>query len=138
MSTKRNEWASIRCGTWGSLICVGIWVLGRLGNCTAAEQPAPIPETQITALEEELAQGMRGTSVVDIRRACKSVTRKAAALFAASPEAPNRYAALAILFKGQKRLLGLENSKENITAIFETGSDPEVIEWLWLEQNRLI
>jgi len=94
--------------------------VGRLGNCTAAEQPALIPKTQITALEGELAQEMRGTSMVDIRRACKSVTRKAAALLAESPEAPNRYALLTVLFKGQKRLLGLENSEENRAAIFET------------------
>ena len=78
------------------------------------------PAAELTALEQELAQGMTGASAVDIRRACKSVARKAAALLEASPEAPNRYAAMAILFNSQKRLLGLENTEENIAAIFET------------------
>jgi acetyl esterase/lipase len=78
-----------------------------------------IPETEITALEAELAKGMRARSVIDMRRACKSVARKAAALIEASPEAPNRYAALGVLFKAQKRLLGLNNSAQNRAAIFE-------------------
>jgi len=91
--------------------------------CATAQDPAsaaPIPAAELTALEQELARGMTGTSAIDIRRACKSVARKAAALLEASPEAPNRYAALAILFNGQKRLLGLENSEENRVAIFDT------------------
>ena len=85
----------------------------------AAEQ-APIPAAEITSLEAELAKGMRGRSVVDIRRACKSVARKAAALIEASPEAPNRYAALTVLFKGQKGVLTLDNREENRAAIFKT------------------
>ncbi len=80
----------------------------------------PIPEAEITALERELAQGRTGASAVDIRRACKSVARKASALLEASPEAPNRFRLLGILFQCQKRLLGLENSEENRSAIFET------------------
>jgi tetratricopeptide (TPR) repeat protein len=91
--------------------------------CATAQDPASaslIPASELTALEQELAQGMTGASAVDIRRACKSVARKAAALLEASPEAPNRYAALAILFNGQKRLLGLENTEENCAAILET------------------
>jgi hypothetical protein len=78
------------------------------------------PKTEITALEAELAKGMRKRSAIDMRRACKSVVRKALAMLEAFPEAPNRYAVLGVLFKGQKRLLGLKNSKENRSAIFET------------------
>jgi len=95
-----------------------------LGDNSALAQDAPgaerIPGTQITALEQEFAQGMRGTSVVKIRRACKSVARKSAALLEASPGAPNRYAVLAIRLKGQLRLLGLENRAEIRAATFET------------------
>ena len=81
---------------------------------------APIPAAEITLLEAELVKGMRGKSTIDIRRACKSVARKAAALIEASPEAPNRYAAMAVMFRGQKRMLALEASDENRAAIFET------------------
>jgi len=85
----------------------------------AADQ-APIPAARIAALEKELTQGLRGRSAVDVRRACKSVARKAAALLEASPEAPNRYAVLAVLFRGQKGVLALEANEENRSAIFET------------------
>jgi len=98
----------------------GIWVCECLASCEAAEQASPIPEAEITALETELAQSMRRASAVDIRRTCKSVARKAAALLAASPEAPNRFAVLAVLLKGQKRVLSLEMSEKNRKALFET------------------
>jgi hypothetical protein len=84
-----------------------------------AEQ-TPIPASEITSLEAELAKGMRARSEIDIRRACKSVARKAAALIEASPEAPNRHAAMAVLFRSQKGMLALENSEENRAAIFKT------------------
>jgi hypothetical protein len=116
-------------------VFLGIWVFSSIGGaasgwgclgicgagiCEAAQQPSPIPEAQITALEAELAQGVRGRSAVEIRMACKSVTCKAAALLAAASEAPNRYAVLAIQFKGQKRLLSLEMTEKNRNAFFET------------------
>ncbi|MBT7300626.1 MAG: alpha/beta hydrolase, partial [Victivallales bacterium] len=80
----------------------------------------PIPETEITALEAEMAKGMRERSAIDVRRAFKSVTRKAISLLVASPKAPNRYAVLGLLFKGQKRLFALGNREENRVAIFKT------------------
>jgi hypothetical protein len=88
--------------------------------CVAQQEP--IPASEITSLEAELAKGMRARTAIDIRRACKSVARKAAALIEASPEAPNRYAAMAVLFRGQKGMLALENSEENRAAIFKTCS----------------
>lgn len=116
------HFAALRCRRRAArLVAVG-WVFRiSLGICGAGicEAAEPIPPAQITALETELVQGMRGTSRIDVRRACKSVTRKASALLKASPEAPNRYAVLGIQFKGQKQLLGLENSEENIAAIFD-------------------
>jgi hypothetical protein len=86
----------------------------------AVPSPARIPPARITALEEELAQGMRGTSLVDIRRACKSVARQASALIEAFPGAPNRYAVLAVLFQSQKRLIALENTERTRALLFET------------------
>ena len=84
-----------------------------------AEQ-APIPAGAITALERELKQGALAKSVVEVRMACKSVARQASALLEATPEAPNRYAVLTVLFQCQKRLLGLEMTERNRNALFET------------------
>jgi len=109
--------AAIGCNR--SLLAAAVTCLLTAAPLCFAEQ-APIPAARIAALEKELAQGLRGTSTVDVRRACKSVARKAAALLEASPEAPNRYAALAVLFRGQKRVLALEANEENRSAIFET------------------
>jgi hypothetical protein len=70
---------------------LAIWLLGCLGLCEAAQSAEPIPEIRITALEQELEQGARGKSAVQVRVAFKSVARQASALLEASPEAPNRY-----------------------------------------------
>ena len=109
--------AAVGCGRQLSAAVVTCLLI--TASLCAAEQ-APIPPAEIAALEEEMAQGLRKTSVVDIRRACKSVARKAAALLEASPEAPNRYAAMAVLFQGQKGTLVREPTEENRSAIFET------------------
>jgi len=105
---------------WWAIICL-LFLISLTVRSAAPPPAAPIPAGELTALEQELAQGMTRASAIEVRRACKSVARQAAALLEASPEAPNRYAALAILFSGQKRLLGLENTGENIAAILETG-----------------
>ncbi|MBT7700646.1 MAG: hypothetical protein HN700_10155 [Verrucomicrobia bacterium] len=99
----------------GVLWCLGLWVFA-----PAAPAAELIPEARITALQAELAQGMRGTSMVEVRRACKSVARQASALLEASPEAPNQYAVLAVLFQSQKRLIALENTERTRALLFET------------------
>ena len=90
--------------------------------CATAQDPAasPIPASELTALEQELEQGPHGQSTVEVRMACKSVARQASALLEASPEAPNRYAVLAVLFQCQKRLLRLDATERNRNALFET------------------
>jgi len=127
MDTKRHEclpgrdfasWVLGCLGTW--VLLSGIGVLGCLSLCGAAEQASLIPEAEITAIERELVLSRRGGSAVKIRRACKSVIRQASALLDASPGAPNKFRVLGILFKGQKRLLGLELSEKNRKALFET------------------
>jgi len=90
---------------------------------TAQEKSAAsanIPESEIVALQEELAQGARGATSVDVRRACKSVVRKAQAIVAASPGAANKYSLLAVIFQGQKMLLSQEAIDQNRNAVFET------------------
>jgi hypothetical protein len=105
--------SSLRCAVTSG--CLGLWVFA-----PAAPAAELIPEARITALEAELAQGMRGTSMVEVRRACKIVTRQASALLEASPEAPNRYAVLAVLFQSQKRLVALENTEGTRALLFDT------------------
>jgi hypothetical protein len=112
---------SATIGWSGQLLAAAVTcLLINVSVCVA--QQAPIPASEITSLEAELAKGMRARTEINIRRACKSVARKAAALIEASPEAPNRYAAMAVLFRGQKVMLALENSEDNRAAIFKTCS----------------
>jgi len=89
-------------------------------TATLKAPAGPIPEAEITALERELALSRTRASAVGIRRACKSVARKASALLEASPKAPNRFRVLGVLFQCRKRLLGLEMTEKNRKALFET------------------
>jgi hypothetical protein len=121
---------------------LAIWLLGCLGLCEAAQSAEPIPEIRITALEQELEQGARGKSAVQVRVAFKSVARQASALLEASPEAPNRYAVLAVVFRCQKRLLGMEVTEQNRNALFATCNSllkaPDEYAELRLEANLLL
>jgi len=81
---------------------------------------APISESEIASLQEELTQQRKAASSVSRRRACKSVVRRGEALLKASPAAPNRYRVLGIVLQSQKQLLALENSDRNRNALFDT------------------
>lgn len=108
-----RHWVLIVC-CWAFCFCVGL-------SPVMAQQPSSsIPEPGIAALQEELDQGVRGATSVDVRRACKSVVRGAQSLLEKAPEAESRYRVLSIMFEGQKRLLSLEPSEENRNAIFDT------------------
>ena len=98
------------------LVCTPLVAVAQEKSAAGAD----IPEQEISALNEELAQGLNGKSSVDVRRVCKSVIRKAEALLAAAGEAPNRYEALAVMFNAQKRVLALEVTEDNRNAIFAT------------------
>jgi hypothetical protein len=88
----------------------------------SATSSAPIPESEIAALQKELTQQTKATSSIRKRRACKSIVRSGDALLNTSPAAPNRYSVLAIIFQAQKRLLILENTTRNREALFATCS----------------
>ncbi len=88
--------------------------------CALAQEKQRIPESEITALQEELGQGSRGTSTVELRRACKGVIRKARNLIEANPEAENSYSLLAIIYQGQKKLVSLETTEQNRQEVFDT------------------
>jgi len=106
-----------------------------------AEQ-APIPADKLAALEQELEQAAIGKSAVKVRMAFRGVARQASALLEASPEAPNRYAAIAVLFRCQKILLGLEITEKNRNALFATctrlSKAPEEYAELRLEADLLL
>ncbi|MBT7700547.1 MAG: hypothetical protein HN700_09655 [Verrucomicrobia bacterium] len=87
----------------------------------AKESPAPIPEDEITALEEEFKRGRgQASSDVAVRRVFKSAARKGQALLRETPEAPNRFAVLGIMFRAQKKLLALDNAEGNRESLFAT------------------
>jgi tetratricopeptide (TPR) repeat protein len=85
---------------------------------------------------------MTQASAVEARMVCKSVARQASALLEASPEAPNRYAVLAVLFQCQKRLLWLERTERNRKALIETCTSlskaPDEYAELRLEADMLL
>ncbi len=87
---------------------------------TSEPGAAPISESEIVSLQEELTQQRKAASSVNKRRACKSTVRSGEALIEASPNAPNRYRVLGIVLQSQKRLLALENSDRNRNALFDT------------------
>ncbi|MBT3297193.1 MAG: hypothetical protein HN383_18150 [Verrucomicrobia bacterium] len=89
-----------------------------MGICEAAEQPSLIPESEIMALQKELASP--GGSAVAARRTMKNIVRKTSALLQEAPEAPNRFAVLGIMFQAQKTLLAQANTERNGEALFLT------------------
>jgi len=107
--------------SWNSgLACLLGLILLPMSGIAQEKVAASIPDSEIEALQSEMADGVRGATSVDVRRACKGVIRKAEALIAADGEAPNRYEALAVMFDCQKRVLTLETTEENRSAIFAT------------------
>jgi hypothetical protein len=110
----RNVYRGIPNGAGAFIACL----LFTASVCLAEQ--APIPASELAALEQELEQSAIGKSAVKVRIAFKDVARQASALLEASPEAPNRYAVIAILFRCQKKLLGLEVTKKNRNALFAT------------------
>ena len=125
---KRQEniavtWAAIMRGCRPALLAA---VLTAACVCEAQPGPtarpspaAPIPDGRIAPLAAKLARGNEARSSVRWRLACKGLIREGEALLEAYPAAPNRYRVLGIVFKSQKRLLGLENSDRNRGALFD-------------------
>lgn len=82
---------------------------------------APIPDAEIAALWQQLSQPTDANdSQVGRRRALKNIVRQAAKLIRETPEAPNRFEVLGLILQSQKRLLAMENSERNRTALFTT------------------
>jgi len=108
-----------------------------------AQDTAPsIPESDIAALRTELADGAKGTSSVEVRRACKSVIRRSRALIDSLPGAANRWDLIGVMFDAQKKLLSLEFTEENRQAIFAIAGKlveaPDEYAELRLESDMLL
>lgn len=105
------------------LLAVAV-VIGVASPSTTAQQARPdaVPEQTITALQEKFAavSKNRQTSRTAMRRDLKNIARSAQALIDASPEAPNRFVLLELIFQSQKRLVAMGLTERNREALFET------------------
>ena len=110
--------------------------------CLAQEGGREISEEEIATFRKELTEAASASSSIRKRRAYKNVVRDGEDLLEASPEAPNRWHVLEIMFQGQKRLLGLENDARNREALFATSSKlveaPDELADLRLEADMLL
>ncbi|MDG0993928.1 MAG: hypothetical protein P8O22_04250 [Akkermansiaceae bacterium] len=99
-----------------------ITLLALLAICLPVHftQAAPIPESDISSLKQELPTQLTETSATKKRRACKSTIRRGNSLVEAHPTEHNRFEVLAIILQSQRRLLALDNSDKNRDALFET------------------
>ena len=118
-------------------------LLGVVPLLASAQEKPLIPESEITALQTELApQEGEPQPAVSQRRTLKNVVRKAHALLEEASEAANRYVLLGLIFESQKRLLALENLDAHREALFETCSllakAPDAYATLRLEADLLL
>ncbi len=97
-----------------------ITLLTSILMCAGLLHAAPIPETEISALQKQITEISTETSITKKRRACKSIIRKGNSLINTNPTAPNRYHVLAIVFQTKKRLLTLDNDERNRSSLYET------------------
>lgn len=87
----------------------------------AQDSGNPIAKEKIEALKTNLTdQQVDGASSARQRLAVKRLIRDAGKLIEANPTAPNRFEILAIVFKAQQRLFGMDDSSRNREALLET------------------
>ncbi len=119
-------------------LCSGALIFGQ----DPATPAASIPAKEIGALQQELAEAGGASSSTRQRRNYKSVVRDGEELLDNSPAAPNRWRVLDIVFQSQKRLLGLENSEDNRSALLATSAKlakaPDEYAELRLEADLLL
>ncbi|HJM62494.1 MAG TPA: hypothetical protein QGF50_02170 [Roseibacillus sp.] len=113
------------------------------GAGVAAGAPSEvITEKEIGVLQKSLVEAGGVSSSTRQRRAYKSVVRDGEELLDNSPAAPNWWRVLEIVFQSQKRLLGLENSEDNRTALLATSAKlakaPDEYAELRLEADLLL
>jgi hypothetical protein len=114
--TTRAGWNVLAAGLF-------VW-LSLAGHASLSlAQPTPvdqIPESRIASLAQDLAAIKGQTdSLVARRRHLKNIVRGGQALIDESPDAPNRFEVLDIMFQSQKRLLAIDNSSRNRRTLFD-------------------
>jgi|GEM_PF-379008 len=106
------------------------------------QQPAAIPDSPIAELQSQLAAAASERSSTRKRRAYKGLVRDGEGLLENTPDAPNRWQVLELMFQGQKRLLALENSVRNRAALFAICDTlvkaPDAVADLRLESDLLL
>lgn len=101
----------------GVAILLGIFV----GPRALAQQTGDgkITDQQITELQQSLeALKSENPPLVTARRTLKKIVRQGQEILDASPDAPNRFAILAIMFDCQKRLIAVDNTQPNREVLF--------------------
>lgn len=100
-----------------AIVCIAVVVMASANPCAAAQ---PIPDAALAELRQDFAatQAEPPTSVAR-RRGLKNIVRQGQALLDASPDAPNRFVLLELMFQSQKRLIAMDNSARNRATLFE-------------------
>ena len=96
------------------LLCLSIGLLN--GN---QAQGAAIPDKAISELKQDLEEASESRSSTRKRLAYKRVVREGESLVQAAPEATNRWVVLEVMFRVQKQLFTLDDSRRNREALFE-------------------
>ncbi len=122
------------------LVATVIW-LG-VGMAPAQDNGTPIPPAKIEGLRTALSSYKDESSAARKRLAVKRMIRDAGELFEASPDAPNRFEILGLIFTAQQQLFGLEDSSRNREALLETSKQlataPDVYAELRLDADLLL
>ncbi|MDE0937847.1 MAG: hypothetical protein OSA89_18195 [Mariniblastus sp.] len=102
-------------------VLVNLWLSSAV---LAQDGGNPIAQETIDALKTSLLkQQKEDTSSARQRLAVKRLIRDAGKLIEANPAAPNRFEILAIVFKAQQRLFGMDDSSRNRESLLETCKD---------------
>ncbi|MDX1682998.1 MAG: hypothetical protein R3336_07760, partial [Phycisphaeraceae bacterium] len=92
---------------------------GLLAAPAPAETPA-IPESDITALQQRLADVDESASSARRRLSLKRVIRRAERTLEQNTDAPNRFEVLDVLFRTRQQLVQIDDSPENRQALIAT------------------
>lgn len=85
---------------------------------TAQESPQGIPDAEINALHEALAEHKTQSSAIRKRLALKKVVTQAAAVAAKYPSSPDRFRALAVVFDANRALFAVQDSDAHREALY--------------------
>ncbi len=91
-----------------------------LATPASAQQPAPIPDGKIKAVQSQLSEAMEIASAARQKLALRRVVREAESVLAAYRDAPNRFEVLHVLFRTHQKIFKEQSSEANREAILDT------------------